>query len=108
MIRWSLLVAVVVGVLGGPAGRLGADEGMWLPVALGGELSMAHLQERGLELSRKQIWADEGPCLTDAMLQIGGLAENGRHSAGKRQWWRLFRPKLLQLNRRELHNEPDE
>ena len=81
MIRWFIAVVVVI-ALGGPAGRLGADEGMWLPVALGGELSMAHLKERGLELSKAQIWADDGPCLTDAMLQIGSLAENGMTMSG--------------------------
>lgn len=82
MMRWLMLVAVVVGALGGQVGRLGADEGMWLPMALGKGLSMDQLKARGLELTKEQIWATEGECLTDAMLQIGSLAETGQTMSG--------------------------
>ncbi len=52
-----------------------ADEGMWVPPAIGTRLPMERLRKMGFELTRDQLWSTEKPSLRTAFLQIGSLTE---------------------------------
>ena len=52
-----------------PAAR--ADEGMWLPYALGPQL-VSTMQAMGLQLTPEQIYSTDQPSLKDAVVMFGG------------------------------------
>ncbi len=74
-----LLVAMIVGVLARD-GSVTADEGMWVPPAIGTRLPMETLQKMGFKLSHEQLWSMEKPSLRNAFLQIGSLSPRGNLS----------------------------
>ncbi|MFT7619577.1 MAG: hypothetical protein ACI97A_003233 [Planctomycetota bacterium] len=71
-----ILVVVLVGAMTRIA-PVTADEGMWVPPAIGTRLPMARLKKMGFELTRDQLWSTEKPSLRNAFLQIGSLTPNG-------------------------------
>ena len=54
-----------------------ADEGMWVPPAIGTRLPMSTLKKMGFELSREQLWSEGEGSLRSAFLQVGSLAGDG-------------------------------
>lgn len=71
-----LLVVILVAVMTRVA-PVTADEGMWVPPAIGTRLPMERLKKMGFELTRDQLWSTEKPSLRNAFLQIGDLSPNG-------------------------------
>ena len=69
-----LLVLVLLGSMARQA-LVTADEGMWVPPAIGTRLPMERLKKMGFELTRDQLWSTEKPSLRTAFLQIGSLTE---------------------------------
>ncbi|MCB9833083.1 MAG: S46 family peptidase [Planctomycetes bacterium] len=54
-----------------------ADEGMWVPPAIGKRLPMETLKKMGFELTREQLWSAGPGSLRSAFLQVGSLGESG-------------------------------
>ena len=65
----SVLCAVFLAVV--PTNAPRADEGMWLPFLLD-KCPVDAWQNRGLELSPKEIYDAKKPSLSDAIVQLGG------------------------------------
>ncbi len=77
MKKFVLLTAIVLAGVLARLGSITADEGMWVPPAIGTRLPMEHLKKMGFELTREQLWSTEKPSLRNAFLQIGSLPADG-------------------------------
>ena len=65
-------VILILGLmLAQTAGPAPADEGMWLPNALGQKAMKGFLARRGLKMSPSELWNPNGASLSDAMLMVG-------------------------------------
>ena len=74
MKRFSVALVALLTLCFAQTAWVEADEGMWLPPAIGNRLPMELLQKRGLKLSREALWSEDKPSLKDAFLQIGSIA----------------------------------
>jgi hypothetical protein len=72
--RKGLLVMALVALLGGAAGQVAADEGMWMLHQLG-ELDQAKLKAMGLQLKPEELWNTKtNTGLASAVVSLGGCS----------------------------------
>ncbi len=68
MIKKRILLVALMLVL---AGRILADEGMWLPLLLGQQV-YSDMVKKGLKLTKEQLYSINKACLKDAVIIFGG------------------------------------
>ena len=78
MVRWLFALVVIVMVLAPQGGVATADEGMWLPGAIGKRLPLERLRKMGFEMEPSALWSDSKSSLKDAILQVVQLSPDGR------------------------------